>query len=271
MARSRTGAGAGSVAGALLIALASGLPAAGEPASRQQAPAPPPFSLECQSGGETIVAEPPLPNVAAALMNRKRVRILTIGASAAAGRRTTPGGYTALIEQILERAVKGLNVIMINRGISGELAANAATRIRIETAINRPDVVLWQVGANDALAYVSVAHITSTVVETIRWLRDHKVDVILVGLQRVDGLAQNLHYIAVRDALRQIAARENVIIVRRDEAMRLIKEAKREGNLPLPDEFEETETGYTCLAQYVARAITLGVFGKGMRRDEREE
>jgi lysophospholipase L1-like esterase len=270
MARSRTSAGAG-VAGALLIALAFGFSARGEPAPRQDAPAPPPFSLECQSGGETIVAEPPLPNVAAALMNRKRVRILTIGASAAAGRRQTPGGYTALIEQMLERAVKGLNVIMINRGVSGELAANAATRIRIETAVTRPDLVLWQVGTNDALAYVSVPHIESTVLDTIHWLRDHKVDVILVGLQRVQGLAQNPHYIAVRDALRAIAMRENVIIVRRDEAMRLIKEAKREGGLPLPDEFEETETGYTCLAQYVARAIALGVFGKSLRRDDREE
>src|SRR5436190_20778403 len=109
MARSRTSAGAG-VAGALLIALAFGFSARGEPAPRADAPAPPPFSLECQSGGETIVTEPPLPNVAAALMNRKRVRILTIGASSAAGRRQTPGGYTALIEQMLERAVKGLNV-----------------------------------------------------------------------------------------------------------------------------------------------------------------
>jgi lysophospholipase L1-like esterase len=267
MARSRTGRCAGTIAGAVLIAL--GLPALGQP--RQETPAPPPFSLECQSGGDALVAESPLPYVTAALANRKRIKILTIGASAAAGRRATPGGYTALIEQMLERAVKGLNVIMINRGVSGELAANAAARIRIETAITRPDLVLWQVGTNDALAYVPVPQIEATVVDTIHWLRAHGVDVILVGLQRIEGLAQNPHYIAVRDALRRIAARENVIIVRRDEAMRLIKEAKREGGVPLPDEFEQTEEGYTCLAQYVARAITLGVFGKGMRRDDREE
>ena len=35
--------------------------------------------------------------------------------------------------------------------------------------------------------------------------------------------------------------------------------------------FEETETGYTCLAQYVARAIALGAFGKSLRRDDKEE
>jgi acyl-CoA thioesterase-1 len=114
-------------------------------------------------------------------------------------------------------------------------------------------------------------HIRATVVDTVRWLRDRKVDVILVGLQYAGGMVQNPHYIAVRDGLRQIAAREKVIIVRRDEAMQVIKEAKREGGGLLPDEFEQTEAGYTCLAQYVARAIALGVFGKSLRRDDGEE
>jgi acyl-CoA thioesterase-1 len=266
MARSRKDKGAGGIAGAVLIAFASCLPASG-----QEAPAPPPFSQECQSGGDAIVAESPLPNVAAALANRKRIKILAIGASAESGSRTTKGGYTALIEQILERVVKGLDVVMINRGVSGELAANAATRIRNETALNKPDVVLWQVGTNDALAYISVPHIKTTVVDTVRWLRDRKVDVILVGLQYAGGMVQNPHYTAVRDMLRQVAMRENVIIVRRDEAMQVIREAKREGGGLLLDEFEQTEAGYTCLAQYVARVIALGVFGKALRRDDGEE
>ena len=266
MARSRKDAVAGGVAGAVLIVQALCLPASG-----QEAPAPPPFSQECQSGGDAIVATSPLPYVAAALASRKQIKMLAIGASAAAGSRATKGGYTALIEELLERAVKGLDVVVINRGVSGELAANAATRIRIETALNKPDLVLWQVGTNDALAYVSVPHIKATVVDTVRWLRNRKVDVILVGLQYAGGMVQNEHYIAVRDALRLIAAREKVMTVRRDEAMQLIKEAKREGGGSLPDEFEQTEAGYTCLAQYVARAIALGVFGKALRRDDREE
>ena len=53
----------------------------------------------------------------------------------------------------------------------------------------------------------------------------------------------------------------------RPAAGKLINQAKNEGGIPLPDEFEQTETGYTCLAQYVARAIALGVFGKSLRRD----
>jgi hypothetical protein len=109
------------------------------------------------------------------------------------------------------------------------------------------------------------------VVDTVRWLRQHKVDVILVGLQYVDRMARNANYLAVREALRQIAARENVMIVRRDDAMQLINRAKSDGGVPLPDEFEQTETGYTCLAQYVARSITVGVFGKSLRKPTGQE
>jgi lysophospholipase L1-like esterase len=264
MARSSTLKAVGGIAGGILTVLAFVRAAPG-----QETPATQPYSQECQKGGDALVADSPLPNVAAALANRKTLKILTMGASASAGRRSTRGGYTQLIENILERAVKGLNVVMINRGISGELAADAAARIKTEVALTRPDLVIWQVGSNDALAYVSLGFIRLTVVDTIRWLREHKVDVILVGLQRVDQMRRNVHYNAVRDELRKIAAEENVIIVRRDEAMDLINQAKTEGGIPLPDEFEETEIGYTCLAQYVARAITLGVFGKNLGRGGR--
>ena len=30
----------------------------------------------------------------------------------------------------------------------------------------------------------------------------------------------------------------------------------------VPDEFQRNEAGYVCLSQYMARAITLGIFGK---------
>jgi acyl-CoA thioesterase-1 len=231
-------------------------------------PTTPPYSQECQNGGDTISAESPLPHVATALRSRKTIRIFAIGASSLAGHRATKGGYTALIEQILERAVKGLDVVMINRGVSGELAANAATRIRNVVALNQPDLVLWQVGTNDALAYVPVSEILTTVADTVHWLREHRIDVILVGLQNANGMAANPHYVAVRDALRAMAAKENIIMVRRGEALRIISQVGNEPQALLPDEFERTEAGYTCLAQYVARAIAVGVFGKDLRRDE---
>jgi acyl-CoA thioesterase-1 len=221
-----------------------------------------PVSRDCQPGNTAVATESTLPHVAAALQQMKPIKILTIGASS--GKRATRGGYAALIEQMLERAIGGLNVVMINRGVSGELAANAASRIRTEVALNDPTLVLWQVGTNDALAYVPIEQLEATLRETIRWLKEHNVDVVLVGLQFINQMARDDNYIAVRDMLRRVAADEKVSIVRRYEARQFIEEATKAGP-ELFDQIERTGAGYDCLAQYVARAITLGAFGKGLQ------
>ena len=72
------------------------------------------------------------------------------------------------------------------------------------------------------------------------------------------------NYYRVREMLREIAAKENVMIIRRYEAMQFIAAAQEAGGGFGPDEFERTEAGYNCLAQYLASAITVGAFGKGM-------
>ena len=238
----------------------------GVPSSNGSPPMPAPFSQDCQIGNQSIVEESPLPNVAAALQNRKQLRILAIGASSLSTRRSAAhGSHTDLIRQILQQAIKGLDVVMINRGVSGELSAQAAVRIKNEVALNEPDLVLWQVGTNDSLAYVPLDELETTILDTVRWLKNHKVDVVLVGLQYVDRMAQDKHYDQVRELLRKIAAKENVMIVRRYEAQRLLAQAEGSGGGLVPDEFQRSEAGYSCLAQYMARAITLGIFGQRLR------
>jgi lysophospholipase L1-like esterase len=252
-------------AGICLGALFAGLAALAQerPASGEAPPAmPAPFSRDCQVPNNAVISESPLPNVTLALQKRKVIRILAIGASAITGRR---GPYVEQIEQILEQAVKGLDVVVINRGISGELAADAEQRIKTEVALTEPDLVLWQVGTNDALAYVPIDELRDTIVQTIRWLKVHKVDVVLVGLQFVHRGAQDDNYRTVREMIRSIGEQEKVVVVRRSEAMRLISQAKGSGGGLFPEEFARTEAGYACLAEYVARAIALGSFGRALR------
>ena len=250
------------VAAAIVAGLIAGIPA------RAQAPAPlapvVPFSKTCQGGSSALAEESPLPNVAIALKERKILRILAFGA--APGRVGTHGGYTALIESMLESALKGIDVVMINRGVSGELAANAATRMRNDVALEHPDLVLWQVGTNDALAYVGADEFGQIVKDQIDWLKRHKVDVVLVGLQFAPQMLRDAQYVEVRDRLRKLATDENVIVIRFYEAMQIINQVSGVASAPVADEFERNEAGYNCLAQYVARAITLGVFAKNMPR-----
>src|SRR5262245_57397322 len=148
----------------LLAALAAALALASAGVAAQPEVAPPAVSKEC---GEPGIADRPLPNSATALQQRKRIKILAIGASSTAvlgpGRNGSP-----LLERILERTIKGLDVEIINRGFSGELAEAAGERIRIEVALNQPDIVLWQVGTNDAFAQVAIDEFEASVSGTVR-------------------------------------------------------------------------------------------------------
>jgi acyl-CoA thioesterase-1 len=231
--------------------------------AQDAAPTAAPLSKACQAGAIASADGSPLPNVAAVLAQRQVLRILAIGA--APGRVSARGGaYTELIETMLERALKGIDVVMINRGVSGELAADAANRMKNEVALEAPDLVLWQVGTNDALASVPADEFAATVKDQIAWLKDHKVDVVLVGLQFAKKMLRDAHYIEIRETLRRIAAQQKVIVVRFYEAMQIVNQAAASGPEQATEDFARDEAGYNCLAQYVARAITLGVFAKNM-------
>jgi acyl-CoA thioesterase-1 len=177
MARPREGTIAGSYAGAIAGSAYAVLISAA--AAFAQSPAPDTTisaAPECQGGGASSESELLLPRVIFAIEERKAVRILVIGASVA---QRGKGSYTEQIERLLESTIKGIDVVIINRGVSGELTAEAATRIPTEVALSEPDLVLWHVGTNDALARVPLDELESTLSNTLHWLKEHKVDVVL--------------------------------------------------------------------------------------------
>ena len=171
-----------------------------------------------------------------------------------------------LLEQILERTIKGLDVEIINRGFSGELADAAGERIKIEVALNHPDIVLWQVGTNDAFAHVPVESFQLSVSNTVRWLKAHNVDVILVGLHYIKKLAKDEHYQAIRASLRRVASAENVLRIGRYEAMEVLSRTTQANGQPEQQDFGLSETGFNCMAQYIARTITVGLFARPPRQ-----
>ncbi|MGE0565615.1 MAG: SGNH/GDSL hydrolase family protein [Pseudolabrys sp.] len=249
----------------LIAALAvTALLAASAFARAQDAPdiSAPVFSQFCQPGATALAADIVLPNVAAVLTQGRTLRILSFGA--APGRIRARGDYSDVIEGMLERTLGGIDVVMVNRGVSGELATQAAFRMKNEVALNEPDLVLWQVGTNDALAYVPAEDFAAAVRNQIVWLKAHKVDVVLVGLQFASEMQRDTHYRLIRDTLRKVAAEQEVPVIRFYEAMQII--GNPAGRAPAAGEFERSEAGYNCLAQYVARAITLGTFAKTLQR-----
>lgn len=220
---------------------------------------PPDVAKEC---GAVAGAAMPLPNTALAIQTRSKLRILAIGAAVRPVVGTARDGRPPLLEQILEHTIKGLDVEIINRGFSGELAAATAERLKIEVALEHPDVVLWQVGTNDAFAQVPVEEFAATVLDTVRWLKEHNVDVILIGLHYMKHLAKNEYYLAIRDSLRSIAQAESVLRIGRFEAQEVLERTMRVPGQPDPSAFGYGEQAYNCMAQYLAHGIAVGLYAK---------
>ena len=113
---------------------------------------PPALSAYCQAPASDIATPEPLPHLAAALESKRTVKVLAIGSSSTVGvgASTMSNGYPAQLEMILEKIFKGVQIDIINRGVSGEVAATTAERLKVEVALEHPDLVLWQLGTNDA-------------------------------------------------------------------------------------------------------------------------
>jgi acyl-CoA thioesterase I len=242
---------------AVVVAAVAGAPVAVR-AQGGQVLAPVPKA--CETPGVSVIGSSPLPNVAIALKERKKINILAIGSTSASLRGPASGGHYAVVEQYLEATFKGLDVEVVYRGVSGELASDASERIKTEVALNNADLVLWQLGTADALAQVPVAEFYATVTQTIAWLKEHKVDLILVGLRYTRSMVRDLHYQAIRAAIQEVAKEQHVLRIGRYEAEETLERIRKEqGSAPM-SQAEVSEASYVCMAEYLARAIAAGLF-----------
>lgn len=219
------------------------------------------LSGSCSAPDTAVSTQAPLPNLAAVLQKRMNVRVLAIGNWISVGM-GNQHRFTDELEEILERSVKGLDLVFTHRGVSGERTGTTAERIKNEIALVEPDLVLWQVGASEALMHIPVAEFEATLSAAVEWIREHGKDLVLVGLQYSNGLSKDPHYRAIKDAVGRVAARHNVLLVRRYEAVQFIATANREQAKLAKDEFAMTELGYKCMAEHIARALVVNAFGR---------
>lgn len=221
-----------------------------------------PLSPACAAPDRDIAAPAALPHVASVLEKREQLKILAIGSSSTAGLGATSDAksYPSQLESILESAMKGIDIQIINRGVTGEVAEITADRIRNEVAINKPDLVLWQLGTNDALIRVPPDEFEIEVRDLLRWLKDNKIDVILVGMQYTTRLARDPSYEEIRARLQRVATEEKVLYVRRYDAMRYIAQAHANLQLMAHDNFHLNDLGYQCMAEHVAHALIASLY-----------
>jgi lysophospholipase L1-like esterase len=222
------------------------------PASAQEAAKP---ASACEAAPESLATPAPLPHVATVLKDGKKLNILIIGSPVGLGH--PHKSYPATLERLLEHALAGIDVVIVDRPVSGQIAATAKERMRTEVALARPDLLIWQVGANDALQHVAPDEYLDNLRDGVRWAKENGLDVLLVGFEANPWLHDDREAAAIREATRRVAQEENVLYLRRYEAMQFLAGARsraEQGDNPFP-----TESGSECLAEQVAQALVANM------------
>ncbi|MFV0297484.1 MAG: SGNH/GDSL hydrolase family protein [Hyphomicrobiaceae bacterium] len=214
----------------------------------------------CREAGEAGAATASLPNVAKALRERKKIVVLALGTTPL-GLREQEKGIYSLVETFLEGAFKGLDVEIVDRGVSGELVRDASQRIRNEVALVNPDVVFWQVGVADGIAMTPVNELKSELADTVAWLKAHHVDVVIIGMRYVRSLAGNAHYRNIRRAIRDVQRQAGIPRIGHYEAVEALDRIK-DGSAVPRSEAALTEAGAECAANIISRALAAKLFVK---------
>lgn len=227
-------------------------PAASEPGDTSLSP-------ECRVPGSQLYTLAKLGAVKNALKEKRPVRVLSIGGtSAGLGASST---YPVKLETALERSLPDVDIVIEARGLQGEIAGGAAERLRSIVAEVEPDLVVWQVGTHDALARVELSAFADALDDTVRWIKSHDIDVVLVDPTYTASLAGDEYYTSIVKAVRDVAVREKVPLVLRYEAMRYLagrSDKGSEGHM-LGRQFRINDLGLRCMAEHVTRAITLSL------------
>jgi len=89
-------------------------------------------------------------------------------------------GWVHLVERKIQDA--GLDWKVVNASISGETTAGGLRRLPEDLKRHKPDIVLIELGANDALRGQPLAGIRSNLVEMIKLARKARAEPVVLGL-----------------------------------------------------------------------------------------
>jgi acyl-CoA thioesterase I len=219
------------------------------------------FTKDCSVKSPITDGRIALRFVRRALKTGRDLRVLAIGSSSTVGvgASSPKASYPVRLESDLEGFLPGFNVEMFVRGVNGEVADQAAERLKSEVADVKPDLVVWQVGTNDALSRANEEDFGVRLGAALDWLAKHKIDVVLIDPQYIDQMADDSHYQAIVEKIAEVARSRNVMLVHRYDAMADLAHRVGAATYIGPDKLHLNDLGYRCMAEYAARSIVAGL------------
>jgi lysophospholipase L1-like esterase len=203
-----------------------------------------------------------LPHLRAALAAGTEGLIVALGSSSTQGAMASDSAHTypAVLQAALEEALPRAHVAVINRGIGGQDAPEELARLQTDVIAVRPQVVIWQVGANGAMRHADPVVFHKMVSEGVSVLRAAGIDVILMDNQRSPRVLAATDHIVLEDSLHDVARETSVNLFSRSRLMDAWSdEGAKPGLFTASDGLHHNDLGYECVSQALAREIVAAV------------
>lgn len=212
------------------------------------------------TGGCPAVAMnlPNLPALHAEIAGRQAVTIVALGSSSTegAGASRPDRAYPARLQALLRSALPGQPIDVINAGRSGETTADMLRRLDRDVLAHRPDLVIWQAGANEVLVGTDPSTFATQMRDGLDLLDKAGVAVVLMDNQRSPRILQASGSGRFPEVLRRLAEERHLGLFSRGRLMTAWAEAGMPaGDVLSPDGLHHNDVGYDCLAQTLSRAL----------------
>ncbi|MBQ0819173.1 SGNH/GDSL hydrolase family protein [Microvirga sp. HBU67558] len=196
--------------------------------------------------------------LAARLRHHDPVRILAIGSSSTQGiGASSPAfSYPAQLEADLGRTWDH-SVHVENAGKAGETISETVGRLEAALGSTEPDLVIWQVGTNDAVNGGDEVQFSALLKRGIDAARALGVDVLLVDQQYYPAITDLVRYERFVNLVGTTASAEQVPVFSRYKLMKTWSEQAPEVLVSMlsGDGFHLGDRGYDCMAQLIADSL----------------
>ena len=213
----------------------------------------------CPVGRAPAVA---VPATKKRLSSNGEVLIVALGSSSTEGWMATAPArtYPARLQSDLSNAFPLAHIAVVNRGIGGQDALEEVARLDSDVLALRPDLVIWQVGANGAMAHSDPAVFRKLVSTGIERLKKLGIDVILMDNQRSQMILASPEHGVMEETLADLAVRYDVGLFSRGSLMDGWKRAGQPYEHFLAnDNVHMNDLGYRCLADALATSLEEGL------------
>ena len=218
----------------------------------------------CRAKPELLELGNSLPASRKAIAERKQLRVIALGSSSTSGYGVSNPAYAypAQLKMGLDKALPGVDVEVVNRGIGGQDVEEMAARLQAEMKETPASLVVWQTGTNAAIRQMPIDKFT-------RWLRNGLAlgkslgaDFVLMNLQYVPAVVAAPDKEAYEKVMAAAAREYDAGLFRRFDIMRgWYQDGMPYAQFVQLDGLHLNDFGQKCIGKLLTRSILNSLNG----------